>query len=126
MKKDYVSWGDVRQYIDKLSTMLSFKPFTGVYGIPRGGCVLAVMLSYKMNIPLLAAPCNGCIIIDDIADTGKTLLHYKEKSGCFVTTMYFHRQSLVVPNFWYKEKKDNWIVYPWEEEEHESIRYNML
>jgi hypoxanthine phosphoribosyltransferase len=115
-EKEFVRWDDVQKYIEVLAHKLDSMHLSGVYGIPRGGCVLAVMLSYKLGIPLLMAPLKNCVVIDDIADTGKTLLHYKEKNDYYITTMFYHKQSLVVPDFWYAEKKDNWIIYPWEGE----------
>lgn len=108
-----VKRSDVDEYIDELSFKLP-KNVTGVYGVPRGGLVLAVMLSYKCNIPLLQAPCEGCVVIDDIADTGTTLEHYKEK-GYYIATMFYHKQSKVVPDFWKHEKQNEWIIFPWEE-----------
>lgn len=108
-----VKWLDVDEYIDELSFKLP-KNVTGVYGVPRGGLVLAVMLSYKCNIPLLQAPCEGCVVIDDIADTGTTLEHYKEK-GYYIATMFYHKQSKVVPDYWKHEKQEEWIIFPWEE-----------
>lgn len=107
-----MDWKEVEYFIEKLSEELP-KNITGVYGIPRGGLCLAVMLSHKLNIPLLAAPCKDCVVIDDIADTGETLYHYAEKGYC-IATMYYHKQSKIVPDFWYKEKTDKWIVFPWE------------
>lgn len=108
-----VQWEEVYKYINSLKK-LYFIP-TGIYGIPRGGLVLAVMISHLLDIPLLQAPCKDCIVVDDIADTGITLQHYKEK-GYFITTMFYHKQSKVVPDFWKYEKKDCWIAFPWEKE----------
>lgn len=108
-----VRWSDVDSYIDELSSKIP-EDATGVYGVPRGGLVLAVMLSYKCDISLLQAPCEGCVVIDDIADTGTTLEHYKEK-GYYITTMFYHKQSKVVPDFWKHEKQEEWIIFPWEE-----------
>lgn len=119
--KFYVTWNDMMAYVDELIADLkkqNIKP-TGVYGIPRGGLIIATLLSYKMNIPLLLNAAEGCIIVDDIADSGRTLLHYTENDTQFnkyyISTMFYHERSLVKPNF-YKFKKDNkWIVFPWEE-----------
>ena len=78
------------------------------------------MLSYKMNIPLLTAPCDNCIIIDDIVDTGESLLHYDRNSSgtgrknYHITTMFYKKDSIVVPEYTLFEKKNEWIVYPWE------------
>ena len=119
--KVYVKWTEIENYIDKVIEDLNNKGITpsGVYGIPRGGLIFAVLLSYKMNIPLLNAPFKNCVVIDDIADSGRTLLHYTKNDTQFnkyyITTMYFHNRSLVKPDFYLYEKNDNWIVYPYEE-----------
>ena len=120
--KIFVTWEDVENYLDCLAhelDKLNYKP-VGVYGIPRGGLILATRLSYKLNIPLLLAPMEGCIIIDDIADSGRTLLHYTKNDTQFnryyITTMYYHSRSLVEPDYYMYNKKDMWIVYPWEKE----------
>lgn len=107
-----MDWKEVEYFVEQLAKELP-KNITGVYGIPRGGLCLAVMLSHKLNIPLLAAPSKNCVVIDDIADTGETLYHYRGK-GYYIATMYYHKQSRVVPDFWYKEKTNEWIVFPWE------------
>ena len=76
--KEFISWN----LIDEAVTDIAFnikntnKNFKGVYGIPRGGLILAVMLSHKLDLPLIMSKDEldeNSIIIDDIADTGKTL-----------------------------------------------------
>ena len=54
-KKKYITWDEVDRFIDRLIKYISDskKKYTGIYGVPRGGLVLAVILSYRMNIPLL-------------------------------------------------------------------------
>jgi len=107
-----VLWEDVNDYITDLIKHVP-ENVTGVYGIPRGGLILAVILSHKLDVPLLQAPCKNCIVIDDIADTGTTLQHYAQ-SGYYITTMFYYRYSKVVPDYWYFEKTKEWITYPWE------------
>lgn len=115
----HVDWEQVETFLDEISVIsdLYNLNFTGVYGLPRGGLVLAVMISHRLNIPLLLAPCKNCLIVDDIADTGISLEHYdidKNEKQYYITTMYYHRQSKVVPDFYVYEKTDNWIEFPWE------------
>ena len=115
----HVDWEQVETFLDEISVIsdLYNLNFTGVYGLPRGGLVLAVMLSHRLSIPLLLAPCESCLIVDDIADTGISLEHYdidKNEKQYYITTMYYHRQSKVVPDFYVYEKTDNWIKFPWE------------
>lgn len=116
---EHVDWEQVETFLDEISVIsdLYNLNFTGVYGLPRGGLVLAVMISHRLNIPLLLAPCKNCLIVDDIADTGISLEHYdidKNEKQYYITTMYYHRQSKVVPDFYVYEKTDNWIKFPWE------------
>ena len=124
MNKEYVTWKQVDEFVDDVAAsfvadMLLDKP-PGVYGLPRGGLVLAVMLSHKLDIPLLAAPCDGCIIVDDICDSGESLKHYYDqtssihKRGYRIVTMYYNITSKVIPSFFRYLKKDSWIVFPWE------------
>lgn len=134
VEKEYVTWKMVEEFICRISALFEGKNISGVYGIPRGGLVLAVMLSHKMGIPLLSAPSEGCIIIDDICDSGESLLHYYNNSSRLkptlssyaeddgwtppyhIVTMYYKENKLgVLPDHYFKLKKDKWIVFPWEE-----------
>ena len=118
--KVFVSWKEIEEYIEKVIEDLNERKITpsGVYGIPRGGMIMATLLSYKLNVPLLLNAAQNCIIIDDIADSGRTLLHFTKNDTQFhkfyITTMYYHERSAVVPDFWCHKKGDKWIVFPWE------------
>lgn len=120
MKKKY-TWNAIERYILAVEKDLNEKGLkpTGVYGLPRGGLIYATLLSYRMNIPLLMHAAEGCVIIDDIADSGRTLSHYTENDTQFnkyyITTMFKHPRSIVEPDFYMYEKNDDWIVYPYEE-----------
>ena len=100
IKKYYVSWDDVDSFVnifvDKVKA--EGKKFTGVYGLPRGGLVFAVMISNRLNIPMLMAPADGCLIVDDIADSGKSLHHFTENDTQFnkysLATMFYHQRSI--------------------------------
>lgn len=93
----------------------------GVFGIPRGGLIPAVMISHALNIPLLMAPVEGCLIVDDICDSGESLIHYvKDSSGTgkkkyHIATIYYKEGAVVTPDLFLYTKKDNtWLVFPWE------------
>ena len=124
--KEFVTWN----VIDEAVTDIAFnikntnKDFKGVYGIPRGGLILAVMLSHKLDLPLIMSVDEldeNSIIIDDIADTGKTLLDFVEYES-YVVTIHEHEQSLIKPDYSVIDKGDKWIVYPWETEDSEEIQ----
>lgn len=119
MNKKYVTWEEVENFVVQTCKFLEErgkKPF-GVFGLPRGGLCIATILSYRLDIPLLLAPAKNCLIVDDISDTGETLLHYKNStySTYDIATMYYRKGSLVKPDFFTAEKTDEWIVFPWEE-----------
>ena len=118
-----VTWEDVGKYLDKIVEKVDPHHFSGVYGIPRGGLVMASWLSHKLYLPLLFAPSPNCIIIDDICDSGESLLHHAKQTSSqkddernyFITTMYYRENDLgIVPDFYYALKNDKWIVFPWE------------
>ena len=120
MAKVYVTYEQIHKYIDAVADDLNKKNIkpTGVYGPPRGGLIFATLLSYKMNIPLLLNAAKGCVVIDDIADSGRTLYHFTENDTQFnkyyITTMYYHQRSIVKPDFYIHEKNNDWIVFPYE------------
>lgn len=122
MQKFYVTWSEIEEYLNAVVEDIKnrdLKP-TGIYGLPRGGLIFATWLSYKLDLPLLSHAAKDCIIIDDIADTGRSLYHFVDNRTQFnkyyITTMYYVNDSLVKPDFYYKEKKvDDWIVYPYED-----------
>ena len=127
--KDFVSW----ELIDECVTDIAFhlkdtgKDFKGVYGIPRGGVILAVLLSHKLDLPYLENPydyqLDDFIVIDDIADTGETLKFYEETfEKSYIVTIHEHEQSIVKPDYSVIDKGDKWIVYPWETEDSEEIQ----
>ena len=120
--KEYTTWHDFEKVIDKMVRHYkdTNENCSGVYGIPRGGLSIAVALSHRLNLPLFPDTGYGDIdkkilIVDDIADTGKTLEYYRDiHRPKVIYTMHYHKQSTVVPDFWVMEKTDKWIVYPWE------------
>ena len=94
--------------------------FKGVYGPPRGGLTMAVMLSHRLGIPMLLDPPkkdDHVLIVDDIADTGKTLKKFENYNNCKIMTLWYHKQSVLVPDYWINQKYDKWIVFPWESDE---------
>lgn len=107
-----VTWEMVEEFVSKVSQISDIKQFKGVYGPARGGLPLAVWISHKTGLPLLASPFEGALLVDDISDTGATFCKYAGKN--FIATMFYHKQSKVVPDFWMYEKTDDWIIFPWE------------
>lgn len=118
--KKYISWNEVEAYVNEVCKRYNNDSLTGVFGLPRGGVVLAVMISHKLNIPMLLSPIENSLIIDDICDSGESLLHYERNSSAFkkplyhITTMMYKKGAIVTPEYYYGIKEDDWIVFPWE------------
>lgn len=115
MTIEFITLPDVSEFADKVAEYYEkqHKLPTGVYGIPRGGLVPAVMFSHKLNVPLLAAPCKGCLIIDDIAETGESILHYN-RMGYDIATIIVGPDCPVMPKFYYRKRTQDWIKFFWE------------
>lgn len=84
----------------------------GVYGVPRGGLPLAVALSHDLEIPLLTRPRLGCVVVDDIYDSGQTLQPYLD-AGAYRVATWVSRPSAPGPLIWHQQLT-GWIVFPWE------------
>lgn len=114
--KRYVTWNDVEEFVSMLAEKTNnFKDFNGVYGPARGGVVYASIISNRYNLPYLGAPQVGCLVVDDICDSGDTALAWKNK-GYTIATHFYNKKSKVEPNYWLEEKDDKWIVFPIEED----------
>lgn len=109
------SWKKFDSDVKKIGQLVRAKKtkFDGVWGPARGGLPLAVCLSHELDLPFLPRPKRETLIVDDIADSGKTLKPYAERNS-FIATIFYHRRSSVTPNIWLREKKDKWIIFPWE------------
>ena len=113
--KEHYSWvqfdKDVIEVVKRLRK--THKKFDGVWGPPRGGLPLAVILSHALALPFLSSPLSEkTLVVDDIADTGKTLEQYAGKN--YIVTLFYHPESMFVPDIWIHKKGKKWIVFPWE------------
>lgn len=110
---EIISWQEIEDFIDKLS---SLKKYDSVYGIPRGGLLLAIMYSYKNNVPLLLAPKKGCLVIDDDIGTGLTITPFIGKYDTAV--MYSNAQCEIKPTYVYKYyDEEKYKVFAWNKKE---------
>ena len=90
-----------------------------VYGIPRGGLIVAVWIAHQLEIEFISdvdlerlGPNSQILIADDIADTGVTLENYKYLSSD-MATVYYKPRSIIKP-IYYAEITNDWIVFPYE------------
>jgi hypoxanthine phosphoribosyltransferase len=128
MKKVYLDWNDIEELTDKLVDEIKSSTVPPLYitGLPRGGLIPAVILSHKLNIPfksieeIKSIPRVDVLIVDDIADSGETLSVY---GGYQTAVLHYKIQSEHIPTFYAKEVNNtDWIVYPFEREDSETIQ----
>jgi len=129
---------------DRLARIVEkkFKPDC-IVGIGRGGLVPAVYLSDRLGIrklyafkiyyykgekrgkkpvvsqrPPLRFVCGNVLIVDDIADTGATLLTAKKllkkhSKNIRTATLHYKPHSRIKPDFFVQET-EKWVVYPYQ------------
>ena len=102
--------------------------YMGIYGIPRGGVIVAVMMSHILGVPyvdrLQSLYGEKFLVVDDIADTGTTLEQMRAEvfQNAEFATIHYNEESIIEPNFWVSKKGSDWIVYPWERKDSEPIQ----
>lgn len=110
-----LSWGDVeervRQLADLLPESLRHRP---IYGVPRGGVPVAVLLACALDGALTAEP-SGALVVDDLVDSGRTAARYpQDRFVALYAKSWAPRSysalSTPVP-------RDAWVVFPWERDE---------
>ena len=110
----YFSWSDFDLAVLYLAEGLEGLDFDSIYGIPRGGLVLAVTLSHQLCKPLTLIPDRRTLVVDDISDSGRTLQRLKVSPAC-TATIHYVPGSAYKPTVWALYKSPGtWIVYPWE------------
>lgn len=110
-----ITWKDFDNICETLISKIDTKKIRAIYGIPRGGLVVAVKISHLLNIPIIfnlyEYDNENILICDDICDTGHTLELYQNDYKILV--LHKNINSSFRPDYFYKEL-DEWVLYPWE------------
>ena len=119
--KIYLSWDDISVLVEDLCDTIasSGAEIKSITGVKRGGLIPAVMISHKLNIPYVDRINKDTLVVDDICDTGETL---KNTIGMYTATLHYKPTAIFTPDFYSKEVGTEWIVYPWERGDSESIQ----
>ena len=126
-KKIYITWDEVNELLDKVYDECK-GDISLVTGVPRGGTILAILFSHRFDIqytPYMSNHYPNMLILDDIADSGKTFKDLEEdfpkpKYGA----LHYKNTSVFEPDYYAKEidKDFGWIVYPWEKKDSNTIQ----
>jgi hypothetical protein len=144
------TWEKIYELLLNLASKVrssNFKPDV-IVGISRGGWPPARIMSDLLENPELAnvkaefylgvAKAKGepvitqpvsvsvqgkkVLIVDDVADTGKSLrlvrehLQQRGATDVKIATIYYKPWSIVKPD-WYERETSRWVVFPWERKE---------
>lgn len=124
----YITWADVEEGVRHIfSNLPDLNDFDGIAAPARGGLVPGTMLSHLTNLPLLTFDpklptlpvdlyTKRYILIDEICDTGDTLIELTARTRNHLTcALYKRHSSKYEPNVvWRYVEHDDWLVFPWE------------
>ena len=128
--------------------------FDCIIGIAKGGCIPATLISYQLDVPTFKtiqiksytdsnkrsntifssgtlslfdelSKYNRVLVVDDLADSGKTLSDFEKLYNYLADTvkvpwintacLYYKSKSEFKPDFYAQEVKDEaWLDFPWE------------
>lgn len=114
------NWSQFSKDIEVLSAeILPFKSFIkNIYGVPRGGLVVAVALSHRLDIQIELNKDKidkGTLVVDEISDSGETLEKLlSDKKYYRIATLWSTPETKMKPDFYCNTKKKQWITFPWE------------
>lgn len=115
-------WHEFNRDADLLASKL--RGAKNVYGIPRGGLILAVKLSHQLEIPLITdidkIDRKQTLVVDEILETGNTIALLEERVGELERRafLYITDGSPVrdTDKFIHEKRKTQWVIFPWEKQ----------
>lgn len=108
---DILTWEDIRQAANRICDSWEPRP---VYGVPRGGAAPAALVAGTWGTPLLDAPEPGCLVVDDLIDSGATWQRFLEYD---FDALFRKAHSPTLTNQAEPMTRDGWLVFPWEGDE---------
>jgi GTP cyclohydrolase I len=109
-----LTWEDIYREAGKLANRHAHKRYTGIYGIPQGGAPVALVVSNYLQLPVLDEPELGCLIVDDLVDSGATAAKELNNLEGVEFDALFRKEyspTHLAPEAF---EVDGWINFPWE------------
>ena len=130
MIKKFYNWKDFDSDIEKIKKWLNQEEnshITKICGIPKGGLILAATLANHLPdleyLHNLKDVDKNTLIVDDISDSGKTLLKIPNILGMRTLTLFCKEKTSFQPKKWLNTVEENeWLVFPWESNEKEEVK----
>lgn len=105
----HVTWIEANHQAHLLAARWQDTNLTGVYGIPAGGVPVAMIVSRLLDLPILEQPEAGCLVVDDLVDTGATFAKYPQRKDALYRKPWSPID--IAPDATLVEE---WIAFPWE------------
>lgn len=129
----YYYWEQFDEDAKKIAAWIGKNNIKNIYGVKRGGLVLAIKLSYLLDKPLailIDEIEERTLVVDDICDSGRTLLRLNSKVPMFrllTATLFAINNDLYTPSFSVhkKRKRGSFIIFPWETKKTAKIDYEI-
>jgi GTP cyclohydrolase IA len=109
-----LTWADVLVEVGRMCARHYDSGIRGVFGVPTGGSVVALHAATLLKAKVLDAPEPGCLVVDDLVDSGRTLRPYLSL-GHEVDALYRkpHSPGDLAPQ---ARTREGWLKFPWEHE----------
>ena len=109
-----LKWRDIEDAVARMCDYWQHQPVTSVYGIPTGGCFVALMVSRRLDLPMLDFVGMTSLVVDDLIDSGDTMRPYVQR-GHHGDALFrkAHSPQFLAPS---STLVSGWIQFPWEHE----------
>jgi len=112
-----ITYSELIRDIEELAGKIDRK-YRAVFGVPKGGAIVATHLSYLLSIPIADVPDDHCLVVDDIIDSGETLRAFE---GYDIAVLYSKPYSPRIFKYSVREVS-GWVSLPYEDEKKDISR----
>jgi hypoxanthine phosphoribosyltransferase len=108
-----LTWDDLDCDIRRMAKLAKPIGAKAIYGVPRGGLVVAVALSHLLDLPVVLYITKTVLIVDDVAETGRTLDRVHKRGSDLPPVVWCNKSD----RDWIHVRRvepDRWIIFPWE------------
>lgn len=127
-KIETCSWHFIDTVCNVIVGFLPDNQYKCVYGIPRGGLVPSVLLSHRLDLPMITSTndlnlygVDEVLIVDDIVDSGNTIETYANYYDTAALFWRKHTAKVRPTYFGMMLKSDVWIQFPWETQTKDNV-----
>jgi len=111
-----ISYKKLEQDSKNLAGKIEKGKYDAVYGVPAGGLFPAFVISRELELPLAEEITEKTLVVDDLIDSGKTMLSLRKKHGNFdIAVVYIKGGDISIEGVVVGEiLSDEWIDLPHE------------